>query len=150
MIYLDSSVIVSMAVGNNKIAKAAWIHLKSAKQLVSSEISVVECQAGVSSQLANRVAGTSPLAEQNLNRILAGLHLLSIGSHVLGHARALVKQYRISVGLRSMDAIHLATANILQQAETSRKTGARVLFLTSDRKQFEAFSAEGHIGHLLN
>jgi predicted nucleic acid-binding protein len=150
LLYVDSSVLVGLALGDPKFSKEAWETIHSFKEVATSELSVVECQAGVTSQLALlKGASQTAAVEQNLNRILASLDLIGIGSLVLGHARALVKRYRVSVGLRSLDSIHLATANLLQQSLQADLPDFQLHYLTADRKQHEAFSSEGLIGRYL-
>ena len=150
LLYIDSSVLVGLALGDPKFSKQAWERIHAFKEVTTSELSVVECQAGVTSQLTHLKSGDQVAAvEQNLSRLLASLDLISITSLVLGHARALVKRYRVSVGLRSLDAIHLATANLLQQSFSAEFPDFQLHYLTSDRKQHEAFSSEGLIGQYL-
>jgi len=150
LLYIDSSVLVGLALGDPKFSRKAWELIRSFEEAATSELSVVECQAGVTSQAAVlKAPGQVPLLDQNLNRILASLSLIAISSLVLGHARALVKRYRVSVGLRSMDAIHLATANLLQQSLGANDPDFQLHYLTADRKQHEAFSSEGLIGQYL-
>jgi predicted nucleic acid-binding protein len=151
ILYVDSSVLVSLALGSQtpstQIA-ADWV--RSADEVVSSELAVVECQSGISAQLSSlKATDQTARVEQNLNRILAGLDLLSVNSLVLGHARALVKRYRVSVGLRTLDAVHLATANLLQQGLGAGDATLQFRYLTADRRQHEAFSSEGHLGDLV-
>ena len=150
LLYVDSSVLVALALGDPKYSKRAWDEIHEFNEVASSELSVVECQAGVTAQLSSlKKAEMTASVEQNLNRILAGLDLISINSLVLGQARALVKRYRVSVGLRTLDAIHLATANTLQQSLSVDRPEFQLHYLTADRRQHEAFSSEGLIGQLL-
>lgn len=86
-------------------------------------------------------------AEQNLNRILASMTLYAVNSLVLGHARVLVKKYRSMLGLRSLDSIHLASANLVQQSLLEDEI--QLEYLTADKRQHQAFTAEGFLGHLL-
>jgi predicted nucleic acid-binding protein len=149
MLYLDSSVLVSLALSDPKQSKRASELMHEHGQIVTSELAVVECQAGISAQLAaSKAMHQAASAEQNLNRLLATLDLIAVSSLVLGQARSLVKRYRITVGLRSLDAIHIATANLLAQSFND-DSGFRFRYLTADRRQHEAFTAEGLIGDLL-
>jgi hypothetical protein len=54
----------------------------------------------------------------------------------------------VSIGLRSADAIHLATANEFKEA-VGLDDDIRLEYLTSDRKQHQAFTAEGFEGLFL-
>jgi predicted nucleic acid-binding protein len=149
ILYVDSSVVVCLALGDPKRSPQAWKRVREFDEVATSELAVVESQAGVTAQLsALKATDQAPFVEQNLNRILAGLDLISINSIVLGQARSLVKRYRVSVGLRSLDAIHVATANLLTQS-FGDQPDVQLYYLTADRRQHEAFSSEGHIGELL-
>jgi predicted nucleic acid-binding protein len=144
-LYLDSSVLVSLGCQNSDRATQAMKHLENFEMLGTSELSVVEAQAGLTSQLGDHPRLLTD-AEQNMNQIFARLILYSVDSLVLGHARALVKRHRKSVGLRSMDAIHVATVNLIVESYSAHSESSIMEYLTSDRKQHAAFTAEGHIG----
>lgn len=147
-LYLDSSTLVSVALGDLKRSAPVWKLIKESHTIGTSELAVVECQAGLSHQLADRVELLTK-AEQNLNQLLGRMTLYFVGSLVLGHARTLVKRYRNSMGLRSSDAIHLSTLNLIQQGLADIE-GFLLQYLTSDRKQHAAFTAEGHMGKCLD
>jgi predicted nucleic acid-binding protein len=147
-LYIDSSVLVSLALFDSSRTREAQKKIAKFDIFTTSEIAVVECQAGLSTQLGSQV-DTLIDAEQNLNQILASLLVYKVDSLVLGHARSLVKQYRASIGLRSLDAIHVATANMISQSFDGAK-GTHILeYLTADRKQHGAFTAEGYLGTLI-
>ena len=152
MLYLDSSVLVSLALIEAKHSRRAAELMREYGQGVTSELAVVECQAGISAQLASSKTAHRPSltahAEQNLNRVLMTLDLIAVSSLVLGQARSLVKRYRVALGLRNLDAIHVATANLLAQS-MGDDPEFRIYYLTADRRQHEAFSAEGLVGELL-
>ncbi len=146
-LYLDSSILVSLAVEDARNTVSIRKTIEKHKTIGTSEITVVEAQAGLISQLGKNQNLLSN-AEQNLNRILGSMNLFSVNSIVLGSARSLVKQYRASVGLRSMDAIHLATAKIISQSSGDQRP-VELNYLTSDKKQHAAFTAEGYVGELI-
>ncbi|MCM0605152.1 MAG: PIN domain-containing protein [Xanthomonadaceae bacterium] len=145
-LYLDSSIIASLAVRDSEREKKIFKSIETYEHTGSSEISVVECQSGISFQYA-KDSELRLYAEQNLNRIIASLSLYSVNSLVLGHARSLVKQYRSTIGLRTLDSIHLSTANLVQQS--LKEDGLTMEYLTGDKRQHEAFTAEGFLGYLL-
>lgn len=61
------------------------------------------------------------------------------------HARTLVRRHRAGIGLRTLDALHLATS-IEIQAQLGAGT---VEYITADRRQHTAFMAEGFAGAFL-
>ena len=147
VLYLDSSILVSLAIRDRLRFSKLTARIQEAEQLISNEIAIVEAQAGLSFGLSDNARELVD-AEQNLNQILAALSLTQIDSLTLGHARALVKRYRVSIGLRTLDAIHLASANLVREG-FSDTPGFRMTYLTADRKQHAAFTAEGHVGMCL-
>lgn len=110
----------------------------------SSELSQVECQSGLSFQYASVPSGL-PTAEQALNAVLARVQMIQITPAILGQARILVRRHRAGLGLRTVDAVHLASC-IEIQAQFG--TGA-VEYITADQRQHSAFTAEGFFGTLL-
>jgi hypothetical protein len=144
-LYLDSSILVSIGCQDSERSKQATEHLKKYQHLGSSEISVVEAQAGLSAQLGDDPSFLVD-AEQNMNQIFGRLVLYSVDSLVLGHARALVKRHRKSIGLRIMDSIHVATFNLIAESCSTFSENVVLEYITADRKQHAAFTAEGHIG----
>jgi hypothetical protein len=144
-LYIDSSILVSIGTQNSERSKQAIEHLKQYQHLGSSELSVVEAQAGLSAQLSEHPSLLVD-AEQNMNQIFGSMILYSVDSLVLGHARALVKRHRKSIGLRNMDAIHVATLNLIAESYASYSESFIMEYLTSDRKQHAAFTAEGCVG----
>lgn len=143
-LYLDSSVIVGWALGDPGVTKIIDRERKKWDELATSELSVVECQAGVSAQLA-KDPDSLAIAEQALNQILARVLLLTADSLTLGSARHLVRRHRVTLGLRSLDAIHLASALGVRSAYEG-EAKFRMDFLTADRRQYRAFTAEGFLG----
>ena len=146
-LYVDTSVLVSWATLDSEREK--MLDWKGRfEKMGTSEIAVVECQAGVTWQIENKLTDDQKTrAEQNLNRILMMTDLYAIDSIVLGSARHLVKRYRVLKGLRTLDAIHLATALLIHQS--LQGTGTEFEYLTADRRQHEAFTAEGFVGNLI-
>src|SRR3990172_2983157 len=127
-LYVDSSTLVSIALTDPKRAPKAIQHIGGFKGAVTSELSRIECQAGLCSQLKSR-PDVLTAAEQNLNRIFARMLVLSIGTRVVDAARTLIKRYRVAPSLRSADAIHIATANELRTL-LGRGKGLRLEYLT--------------------
>src|SRR6058998_3947174 len=109
-LYLDASTLVSIALNDPVRAPKALNHIQKYDGVMTSDLSRVECQAGVSSQLSTH-PDLLVAAEQNMNRIMNRLLVLNIATSVVDTARALIKRHRVSIGLRSADAIHLATAH---------------------------------------
>jgi predicted nucleic acid-binding protein len=147
-LYLDSSVLVSIALQNSDRAVLGLSELEKYDQVGTSELAVVEAEAGLCAQLGDHPELLVD-AEQNMNQIFGRLVLYSVDSLVLGHARALVKRHRKSIGLRSLDAIHVATANLISESFAAHSSSFLMEYLTSDRKQHTAFTAEGYIGTCL-
>ncbi len=113
--------------------------------LYSSELSLVECQAG----LMKHSEEVLIRAEQQALLIFRSFTLLPMDSRAIRLAQSLVRSYRRTLGLRSLDAIHVATAQLLNE-EILREPGeAPLLFLTADRRQFAAASAEGIMARLV-
>ncbi len=67
-------------------------------------------------------------------------------SAVIGQARTLVRRHRSGIGLRTLDALHVASA-----AEIQALLGAGTIeYITADRRQHLAFTAEGFAGSLIS
>lgn len=142
ILYIDSSTLVSLVLENSpKILRT----LQSYDRVVSSELSQVECQSGLSFQISKDL-DIRTQAEQQLNQMFSRIDLFRITSEIIAVARGLVRSYRVSIGLRTLDALHLATAKELQRISSGSGT---VEFLTSDKRQFAAFTAEGFVGHFV-
>lgn len=146
-LYVDASTLVSIALDDPERSKSALGMFAGFERVGTSELSTVECQAGLCQELRTR-PDLWVDAEQNLNQIFSQLQILGVVSSVLSRARSLVKRYRASIGLRSADAIHVATANVVKDVLAERGIH-KIEFLTSDRKQYEAFTAEGYTGTFL-
>jgi predicted nucleic acid-binding protein len=141
--YLDSSVLVSIALGDSRGAQA--LAILGSQDSCTSELSAVECQAGLSVQYASAPKGL-PAAEKALNAVVSRMQLIQVTSAVLGQARTLVRRHRPGIGLRTLDALHIASAI---EVQALLGTGT-VEYLTADRRQHGAFAAEGFNGTLLS
>lgn len=98
LLYLDSSALVKLILPEAESAAlleslAAW------PGCVASELARVEVMR------AARRSSTEPAVEQRAEEVISGLHLLKIDSEILERAARLEPR-----GLRSLDAIHLASA----------------------------------------
>jgi predicted nucleic acid-binding protein len=142
MIYLDASVLVSIILKHSRGNQA--IALMHSELGFTSEICMVECQAALSQHFASTDTGL-PLAETDLAATLEEMQIVGINQAVLQQARALVRRYRVGLGLRTLDAIHIASClSVAAQIRPSK-----VIYLTADRRQHAAFQAEGFSGTLL-
>lgn len=137
-LYLDSSCLVSWVIRDESRA-AALKKLLPGHQLHTSALSRLECQAGIEMGAGD----ARHFAEQEMLRVLSVFSCHPVGTDVLEEGRVLLRRHRRTLGLRSLDAIHVATAHLLNQ-EMLRVPGASpLLFLTADQRQFAAASAEG-------
>lgn len=141
-VYLDSSVLVAIALGDPRGTKA--VAILGSRDSCTSALSPVECQAGLSFQYATALGGL-PAAEQAFDAILDRMHIIQITSSVLIQARTLVRRHRSGIGLRTLDAIHVASCG-----EVRAQVGAGAIeYVTSDRRQHVAFTSEGFSGTFL-
>jgi hypothetical protein len=69
--------------------------------------------------------------------------ILQITFSVLVQARTLVRRHRSGIGLRTLDALHVASC-----AEV-RAQGVAIEYITADKRQHVAFTSEGFSGILL-
>jgi predicted nucleic acid-binding protein len=142
VVYLDSSVLVSIALGDPRGSQA--LAILGTRDSYASELSPVECQSGLSFQYASAPGGL-PAAEQALNAVLGRVQMIQITSAVLNQARTLVRRHRSGIGLRTLDALHVASC-----VEIQAQLGAgTVEYITADRRQHNAFTAEGFFGAFL-
>ena len=142
LVYLDSSVLVALALADTRGAQA--LQILGSRDTYSSALAQVECQSGLSFQYATTSSGL-PNAEQALNAVLARVQMIQITTAVLAQARTLVRRHRVGFGLRTLDAVHLASC-----IEIQAQLGAGALeYITADRRQHLAFTAEGFSGTLL-
>ena len=142
LIYLDSSVLVSIAFGDSRGSQAQTI--LGSRALCTSELSPVECQSAFSFHYSASPAGLHA-AEQALSRLLAGTQIIQLTSGVLNDARTLVRRYRSGLGLRTLDALHIASCAQMQ----AQLGSGTIEYITADRRQHNAFTAEGFSGTLL-
>ena len=142
-VYLDSSVLVAIALGDPRGAQARLI--LGSRDSCTSAISHVECQAGLTFQYATVPSGL-PAAEQALDAVLDRMWMIQVTSTVLVQARTLVRRHRSGIGLRTLDAIHVASCG-----EVRTQVGARAIeYITADRRQHVAFTSEGFSGAFLS
>jgi predicted nucleic acid-binding protein len=142
-VYLDSSVLVAIALGEPRGVQA--LAILGSRDSCTSALSAVECQAGLSFQYATAPGGL-PAAEQALNAVLDRMQIIAVTSTVLVQARTLVRRYRSAIGLRTLDAIHVASCG-----EVRAQLGARAIeYITADRRQHVAFTSEGFSGAWLS
>lgn len=101
--------------------------------------------AGLSFQFAT-ASGGLPAAEQALDAIFDRMWIIQVTSSVLVEARTLVRRHRSGIGLRTLDAIHVASSG-----EVRTQAGANAIeYITADKRQHVAFTAEGFRGTLLS
>ncbi|HWX56693.1 MAG TPA: type II toxin-antitoxin system VapC family toxin [Verrucomicrobiae bacterium] len=142
VVYIDSSVIVSIALGDPRGAQA--LAIVGSRDAYTSELAPVECQAALSSQYASAAGGLTA-AEQALNAVLGRLQMIQVTGAILSQARTLVRRHRSGIGLRTLDAFHVATC-----AEVQAQLGMGTMeYVTADRRQHNAFTAEGFAGVFL-
>ena len=121
MIYVDSSVLVAhLLAEDRRPPENLW-----SGSLVSSRLLEVEAWTCIHARGMARLGGV-------LRRLLVGLSMLDMEAPVL--ARALEP---FPVGVRALDAIHLASADFL------RGQGQRVSIATYDARMAEAARAMG-------
>ena len=141
-VYLDSSVLVAIALGDPRGAQA--LAILGSRDSCTSALSPVECQAGLSFQYAAAPGGL-PAAEQALDAVLDRMQIIQVTSNILVQARTLVRRHRPGIGLRTLDAIHVASCG-----EVRAQVGtAAIEYITADRRQHVAFTSEGFSGTLL-
>jgi len=141
-VYLDSSVLVAIALGDPRGTQT--LALLGSRDSCTSALSPVECQAGLSFQYSAAPGGL-PAAEQALDAVLDHMHIIQVTSTILVQARTLVRRHRPGIGLRTLDAIHLASCG-----EVRAQVGTSAIeYITADRRQHVAFTAEGFSGTLL-
>ena len=74
-VYLDSSIIISIVLNDPRGSQAQTI--LGSRNCYTSQISEVECQAGLSYQFSSAPSGL-PASEQMLNTILAGMQIAQL------------------------------------------------------------------------
>ena len=141
-VYFDSSVLVAMALGVARCSQAMAI--VGRRDSCTSTLSPLECQAGLSFQCAAAPGGL-PAAEQALDALLNRIYIIQLTFPVLLQARTLVRRHRVGIGLRTLDAIHVASCAEIR----AQVAGGAVEYITGDRRQHLAFTSEGFSGSLL-
>jgi len=133
---------VAIALGDPRGAQA--LAILGSRDSCTSALSSVECQAGLSFQYA-AAPGGPPAAEQALDAVLDRMQIIQVTSNILVQARTLVRRHRPGIGLRTLDAIHVASCG-----EVRAQVGtAAIEYITADRRQHVAFTSEGFSGALL-
>jgi uncharacterized protein len=123
MIYLDSSAVVKLVhVEPQTPALRAWLTASGQPALVSSLLAHVES--------ARALRRTDAAALVNLPLVLGAINMIAIDATICGAAAAHPDPL-----LRSLDAIHLATAAMVGPALTS--------FVTYDKRLAAAATAAG-------
>lgn len=142
LVYLDSSILVSIALGDSRGSQAK--KFLGSRESCTSEFSPVECQSALSFHYSTAAASLAA-AEQAFDTVMAGIQTVQLTAAVLFRARTLIRRYRSGLGLRTLDALHVASC-----AEMQAQLGAHsVEYITADRRQHNAFTAEGFSGTLL-
>lgn len=125
MIYLDANVIIRFVEGNEPSRESLRLRLIGENLITTSQLSRLECRC--------KPMRTKDLATLNLYDVFFTAHelrLIEIDARVIDEATSI----RAALGLKSPDALHLATAVV---------AGASV-FLTGDAKltRFNRMSVE--------
>lgn len=142
-VYLDSSIIVCIVTNDPRGIQAKAI--LGSRNSCTSQLSVVECQAGLSYQFSAAPGGL-PASEQILDNILAGMQIVQVTPTIISEARTLIRRHRSGLGLRTLDALHVASCTQMR----AQLGDAAVEYITADRRQHNAFTAEGFHGTLLS
>jgi hypothetical protein len=71
--------------------------------------------------------------------------MIHIAPAILAQARTLVRRHRVGLGLRALDAVHLASCIEIQ----AQLGSGAVEYITADQRQHRAFTAEGFFGTFL-
>ncbi|MDG4821539.1 type II toxin-antitoxin system VapC family toxin [Asanoa sp. WMMD1127] len=122
MIYLDSSAVVKLAHREPEtVALRVWLEA-NARPLASSALARTESH--------RALQRTNPTAIPALRAVLATIHQRPLTDELLDAAAALP-----GAGLRSLDALHLATAESLRHVLT--------WFVSYDKKLLDAAKARG-------
>lgn len=132
--YFDTSVLLKRYVEEAGSAQARA--LLGRHPVVSSVIAGVEAAAAIARRRADGDLASAETARvfARLSEDRAHWRLVAVGPLVLDRAEDLVR----NAVLRSLDAIHIASALTVQGA-----SGERVPFVTADRRQREAASRAG-------
>jgi hypothetical protein len=132
MIYLDTCAVAKLARHERETeALFDWLDLREGESLVSSVLLEVE--------LERALRRVDPKALARVPRILSGISRVELNAQI----RAAAGAYQDPL-LRSLDAIHLATAQTIAES-TGKEISA---FLTYDKRLIAAARAAGvHVEH---
>ena len=126
MIYLDSAAIIKLIREENETsALVHWLNERAAEPLVASALVEIE--------VPRALRRSQPAALGAAAGVLARLHRVDIDASVRSTAAAYVEPH-----LRSLDAIHLATADLLVTAGKAMHA-----FVTYDKRLLAAAAALG-------
>ncbi len=131
-LYLDSSLIVSLVIGEAKRTEAFREYDQKGVSIQSSFLTRVELQ----SAIGFLPPQARPLADKGWTEFSSRVNFVEVSQDILSDSSLLVRAYRSSHGLRSLDAIHVATARKLVEL-------IPLLVLTADRRQYEVMAALG-------
>jgi uncharacterized protein len=123
LIYFDTSAVVKLVVPEAEtVALQTWMKARGGTTFFSSQLLRIE--------LLRAVARTVPVRTDLAREVLKGFALLRIDDEIVEGAEALHPPI-----LRTLDAIHLATAQLLRQHVTA--------FVAYDARLIEAATAIG-------
>lgn len=127
MIYLDSAAIVKLVHREPESdALDSWLAERLSQSRVTSALAEVE--------VPRAIVRIAPASQPRIPAVMGTIARFEIGSAV----RGLAASYTDSA-LRSLDAIHLATAQVL----AAELGGAPIMFVTYDKRLLTAASAVG-------
>lgn len=122
MVYADSSALVKTVVQESETSALNAFFQATLHRLVTSKLAIIEVTR------ACRLAGSSPERDTAVKALFESCELVEISDGIVMHAAALV-----TAELRSLDAIHLATALEVRASE----------MLVYDRRLAAAAAAAG-------
>jgi uncharacterized protein len=130
--YVDASAVLRVVFGE----PGAAVPLTGNQRVVSSRLVEVEAFRAVDRARLTGLLDDSEVAikRSELGNVLAMMDLVGIGDDVIGRARA-----SFAVSLRALDAIHVATAEIL----LAEGGGEALEFWTHDERQAVAAVSRG-------
>lgn len=132
MKYVDASAVLRILL----MESGPRVPLAGAERVVSSQLVEIESYRAIDRLrfLGALDDATTAIKRKELGDFLARLHLAPIDRHVIDRARA-----SFSVNVRALDAIHVATAEVL----ASEANGEAVAFWTHDDRQATAALSRG-------
>lgn len=112
--YLDSCVIVKLV--SHEPDSAAYHGVVAGQPVVTSELAVAEVRSALlTKERAGRISRADRLKGWRLFQEKVRdqeIHLLALNRHVIERAGAVIDQCHPTVALRTLDAIHVATAEL--------------------------------------